>query len=67
MNKNVQKAQAMRDKAYRKFRQTGTLKDWKNYKTGRNKVVSIIRREKEYYYDQKFDMFKYDSKKCGMN
>ena len=60
---DIKQEQQNRDKAYKKFCITKMEKDWDEYKEKRNKVVSMIRKQKVIYYERNIDNNKNDSQK----
>lgn len=52
-----------RDKLFRKATITQNIEDWTVFRQKRNKVVEIIRKSKQKYYQEKIDAVKNDSKK----
>lgn len=46
---------AHRDQLYQKAELTNLKNDWENYKKQRNKVVCLLRKQKESYYREKID------------
>ena len=57
----------MRNEAQKKASETGNADDWKEYKTQRNTVNSILRKEKELWQKKKLDDCSEDSRSTWKN
>lgn len=61
-NKTIDYQMKERDILYKRAMYTQESSDWKEYRQQRNRVVELVKSEKEKYYRQKIDEVKHDSK-----
>lgn len=61
-NDIVSVSQKLRDDSYIKAQLGNSVEEWQNYKTNRNNFVTILRREKKAYFEEKIDRVRNDSR-----
>ena len=65
ITKVVREAQRARDEAYRRYQFTRDVTDWNDYKIKRNRVTSLMRKEKTKYYEKNIENCREMEGKCG--